>query len=74
MVLPNFCGDGLQEMEANGGIDSYWRRLVDAAELDEPLARAWTLVRCVDYWLWALSVGFTEDPVRCACLIAWLNC
>jgi hypothetical protein len=23
-------------------------------------------VRSVDYWLWGLSVGLTEDPARCA--------
>jgi hypothetical protein len=21
--------------------------------------------RTIDYWLWGLSVGLTEDPVRC---------
>jgi len=29
-------------------------------------------VRCVDYWLWGLSVGLTEDPVRCQRIINWL--
>ena len=31
------------------------------------------MVRLVDYWLWALGIGLTEDPRRCATLIEWLN-
>lgn len=34
--------------------------------------RAWTLVRCVDYWLWALSAGLTEDPARCEIIVRQL--
>ena len=41
-------------------------RLIDSAELDPQKAYAWALIRTVDYWLWALSVGFTDDPLRCA--------
>ena len=44
----------------------------DTAGLDLPLARDWALVRVVDYWLWALSIGLTEDPRRCATLLEWL--
>jgi streptomycin 6-kinase len=46
--------------------------LVDSAELDEHRARCWTLVRCVDYWLWALDIGLTEDPLRCEIIVDWL--
>ena len=63
----------LEDIQANGGLDRHFRLLVEAAALDEPLARAWTLVRCVDYWLWGLSVGLTEDPVRCAAIVDWLG-
>ena len=31
-----------------------------------------SIARCVDYWLWALSVGLTEDPRRCARIVATL--
>lgn len=44
----------------------------EAAELDPALARSWTLVRCVDYWLWGLSVGLTNDPACCDTIINWL--
>jgi streptomycin 6-kinase len=62
----------LEEIQAQGGLDRHFQVLTKAAELDTDLARAWTLVRCVDYWLWGLSVGLTEDPVRCARIITWL--
>ncbi|TDD27654.1 kinase [Kribbella turkmenica] len=39
---------------------------VREAGLDRDRARDWVLYRSVDYWLWGLSAGLTEDPVRCA--------
>lgn len=63
----------LEEIEATGGLARHFAHLIEAAELDEALARAWTLVRCVDYWLWGLSVGLTEDPKRCAVITRWLG-
>lgn len=63
----------LEEIEATGGLDRHFAIVVAAAELDETLARDWTLVRCVDYWLWGLSVGLTEDPKRCAAILQWLR-
>ena len=49
-----------------------WEVLLEAAELDAVKARAWTLVRLVDYWLWGLSIGLTIDPARCETIAAWL--
>ena len=46
--------------------------LVEAGDLDHDKARSWTVVRAVDYWLWALGVGFTEDPLRCRRLVETL--
>jgi len=63
----------LEDMERAGGLNRHFRALVDLAGLDLPRARSWTLVRCVDYWLWALSVGLTEDPVRCEVITASLT-
>ncbi|HWQ12605.1 MAG TPA: aminoglycoside phosphotransferase family protein [Roseiflexaceae bacterium] len=59
----------LEEMQAQGGLERHFRALAEAAGLDLERARGWTLVRCVDYWLWGLSVGLTEDPARCATII-----
>jgi streptomycin 6-kinase len=47
--------------------------LVTQGDMDSAKARDWTLVRLVDYWLWALEHGLTEDPVRCATVIDWLG-
>jgi streptomycin 6-kinase len=38
---------------------------VSAARLDAARARDWVVFRAIDYWLWCLSHGLTEDPVRC---------
>jgi streptomycin 6-kinase len=62
----------LEEIEAQSGLDVYFRVVTGAAALDPELARGWTLVRCVDYWLWGLSVGLTEDPARCETITRWL--
>ncbi|MGW9030063.1 hypothetical protein ACWGQ5_39425 [Streptomyces sp. NPDC055722] len=43
--------------------------LFESAELDPEVANAWTVVRCIDYWLWGLDSGFTEDPLRCAAIV-----
>ena len=39
--------------------------LVDSAGLDTDRTRLWVIVRCVDYWLWGLEHGLTQDPKRC---------
>jgi len=46
---------------------------VDEAGLDVELARGWTLLRAVDYQLWGLNRGLTEDPGRRATVIDWLS-
>lgn len=62
----------LEEIEEQGGLDPHFRTLTAAAAVDFERARAWTLVRTVDYWLWGLSVGLTEDPKRCARIVEWV--
>jgi streptomycin 6-kinase len=59
----------LEEMQAQGGLEYYFCALTEAAGLDPERARAWTAVRCVDYWLWGLSVGLTYDPARCEAIL-----
>lgn len=63
----------LEEIEEQGGLDPHFRTLTAAAVVDFERARAWTLVRTIDYWLWGLSVGLTEDPVRCARIVEWVT-
>lgn len=62
----------LEDIESSGGLDRLFPVLSDAAELDPVLARSWTLVRCVDYWLWGLSAGLTYDPASCERIVDWL--
>ena len=66
-----------------------WDRIDDAAQpheihalfatltrtgmLHSDRARAWTIVQAVDYWLWGLGAGLTEDPRRCERLLATLD-
>ena len=47
--------------------------LTRAGRLDPDRARAWTIVQAVDYWLWGLGAGLTEDPRRCERLLAALD-
>jgi streptomycin 6-kinase len=44
-----------------------------AADLREARAYRWSYVRIVDYWLWAVELGYTEDPARCARLLRLLD-
>jgi streptomycin 6-kinase len=62
-----------EDIEAQGGLDRHFRMLVEAANADPIRAHSWTLVRCVDYWLWAVSVGLTHDPARCEAIVNWLE-
>jgi streptomycin 6-kinase len=61
--------------EAGGpaGLRRRFDALVDEAGLDAELARGWTLLRAVDYQLWGLRLGLTEDPALCATVIDWLS-
>jgi streptomycin 6-kinase len=47
--------------------------LAASGELDDEKARGWAIVRCVDYWLWGLENGLTEDPKRCRRILAALT-
>ncbi len=63
----------VDEMPDPAALRAFFDRVVEAGALDRDLARAWTLFRAVDYWLWGLDNGLTEDPVRCARVIEWLD-
>jgi len=65
LSVPELMWTRLNEAENAGDIRTLLAALTHAAALDPAKARAWTIVRAVDYWLWGLDHGFTEDPVRC---------
>jgi streptomycin 6-kinase len=60
----------LDEMPDDAAILHWLTVLVEAAALDLERSVAWVRFRTVDYWLWGLRHGLTEDPLRCARLMA----
>jgi len=52
----------LEDIEERRGLEYYFRTLIEVAELDARLARSWSLVRCVQYWLWAVNAGVVDGP------------
>lgn len=60
----------LDDMPDDRTIRSQLDIIADAAGLDHDHAQAAAIFRTVDYWLWGLRNGLTEDPVRCARLLA----
>jgi streptomycin 6-kinase len=63
----------LEDILQDCGLERSFKVLIEAAELDPALAHAWTYLRCVDYWLWGVSVGLTYDPARCGVITNWLS-
>jgi streptomycin 6-kinase len=63
----------IDTMTGPAELAAYLDTLCAVAVLDPERVRAWSVVRCVDYWLWELSVGLTEDPLRCARVVDWLG-
>ena len=62
----------LDDMGGRAGLRRRFDALTEAACLDAERARRWSIVRAMDYWLWGIGVGLTEDPQRCAALAEWL--
>ncbi len=58
----------LDEMDDHA-VHIHFDTVVSVAGLDEARAVAWVIFRSVDYWLWGLEHGLTEDPVRCDRLV-----
>ena len=54
-------------------IHALFAALTRAGTLHPDRARAWTIVQAVDYWLWGLGAGLTEDPRRCERLLTTLD-
>ncbi len=60
----------LDEMDGDADIRHWLDVLIAEAGLDRDRATRWVRFRTVDYWLWGLLYGLTEDPKRCARLVA----
>jgi streptomycin 6-kinase len=59
----------LDEMADAASIVGCFDIAVRESGVDRDRARDAVVFRTVDYWLWALAAGFTEDPLRCARLL-----
>lgn len=58
-ALAQLFWNRFDEIEASGGIERFFDIAVEAAELDMRRARLWTVVRCVNLWLWGVECEFT---------------
>jgi streptomycin 6-kinase len=69
LSVPELMWTRLDEIGDADGLQRVFDTVVGAGELDAARALAWVYVRAVDYWLWGLPLGLTDDPVRCRRLI-----
>lgn len=69
LSVPELMWVRLDEAPDDPAVHSLLAAVVGAGGLDADKARAWTVVRAVDYWLWGLDAGLTDDPVRCRRLL-----
>lgn len=63
----------LDDMPDDTAITAHLDIVVNAANLNRDQARNWVVFRAIDYWLWGLDAGLTEDPIRCHRLITALT-
>lgn len=59
----------IDEISDASDIVQHFQSAVDAAGIDRDHGRDWIIFRTVDYWLWGLTAGLTEDPLRCQRLL-----
>ena len=73
MAVARLLWTRLEDLLTGGGLTRHFAALVDAAGLEGSVALGWTLLRCLDYWLWGLEVGLTIDPERCRAIVDWVE-
>jgi streptomycin 6-kinase len=71
-AIPELLWTRVDELQDAQAIRRLLTVLAGSGELDGKRARGWAIVRCVDYWLWGLENGLTEDPKRCRRILAAL--
>jgi streptomycin 6-kinase len=55
----------MDDMPDEAAIVGHFDTVVGEAGLARDRARGWVVFRTIDYWLWGLRIGLTEDPLRC---------
>jgi len=63
--LARILWTSIDAMSSDDELLDHFGTLVATAGLDRDRARDWVVFRTIDYWLWGLGAGLTEDPVRC---------
>jgi streptomycin 6-kinase len=71
-AVPELLWTRVDELQDAQAIRHLLATLAGSGELEVEKARGWAIVRCVDYWLWGLENGLTEDPKRCRRILAAL--
>ncbi|WP_091035986.1 aminoglycoside phosphotransferase family protein [Glycomyces harbinensis] len=71
--VPELMWTRLDEAVGPAGVRALLDTIVRAGELDAAKARGWAIIRAIDYWLWGLEAGLTEDPLRCHRLVEALT-
>jgi streptomycin 6-kinase len=71
-AVPELLWTRVDEIETEAGIRWLLNAVIHWGGLDGEKARDWAIVRCMDYWLWGLEHGLTEDPKRCQRILAAL--
>jgi streptomycin 6-kinase len=61
-AVPELLWTRVDELQDAQAIRRLLATLAGSGELEVEKARGWAIVRCVDYWLWGLENGLTEDP------------
>jgi streptomycin 6-kinase len=59
----------IDQMPTSAAIIGHFDTAVREAEVERGHARDWVVFRAIDYWLWGLNAGLTEDPPRCERLV-----
>lgn len=70
--VPELLWTRADELSDDDAIVDLLDRITSAGHLDPEKAAAWAFVRAIDYWLWGLGHGLTDDPLRCERIAATL--
>lgn len=62
----------IDEMNDSAEIVEHFETAVHEGDLDRDRSRDWVVFRGIDYWLWGLGAGLTDDPRRCQRLLSAL--
>lgn len=71
--IPELMWTRVDDAADESAVHALFAALVRAGDFDQHRAWAWTVVQTVNYWLWGLDAGLTDDPARCHRLLEILT-